>query len=115
MTPIRIGTREIQLAVWQATQVKDLLAKEGFSETQGARPLRRAIEKLLTVPLSLRILLANIPQNGEVRVHATNGKLEIEIPEMPIPIVDEEAEQTIDPLETIDEATTQIDAEVTSN
>jgi hydroxymethylbilane synthase len=28
---IRIGTRESQLAVWQATQVKDLLAQYGFS------------------------------------------------------------------------------------
>jgi hydroxymethylbilane synthase len=30
-TPIRIGTRESQLAVWQATQVKELLEKEGFT------------------------------------------------------------------------------------
>src|SRR6201994_4097650 len=28
-TPIRIGTRESQLAVWQATQVAALLEKEG--------------------------------------------------------------------------------------
>jgi hydroxymethylbilane synthase len=28
---IRIGTRESQLAVWQATQVKELLAKNGFA------------------------------------------------------------------------------------
>ena len=67
----------------------DLLCKEGFSQTQGARPLRRAIERLLTVPLSLRILLANIPKNGEVHVHAVDGKLEIDIRE-PAP-VDERA------------------------
>src|SRR5882757_11444050 len=30
-TPIRIGTRESQLAVWQATQVKELLAREGIA------------------------------------------------------------------------------------
>jgi hydroxymethylbilane synthase len=30
---IRIGTRESQLAVWQATQVKELLAQNGFSST----------------------------------------------------------------------------------
>jgi len=30
-TPIRIGTRESQLAVWQATQVKILLEKEGVA------------------------------------------------------------------------------------
>jgi ATP-dependent Clp protease ATP-binding subunit ClpA/CHAT domain-containing protein len=57
----------------------ELLCKEGFSETQGARPLRRTIERLLTVPLSLRILLANIPEHGEVHVSAVDGKLEIDI------------------------------------
>ena len=30
MGKIRIGTRESQLAIWQATQVKELLAKHGF-------------------------------------------------------------------------------------
>jgi ATP-dependent Clp protease ATP-binding subunit ClpA len=59
----------------------DLLCKEGFNQTQGARPLRRAIERLLTVPLSLRILLANIPENGQVHVTAVNNKLEIDIRE----------------------------------
>ena len=57
----------------------DLICTEGFSSTQGARPLRRTIERLLTVPLSLQILLANIPQNGEVHVSATDTKLEIDI------------------------------------
>ena len=28
---IRIGTRDSQLAVWQATQIKDLLGSEGFA------------------------------------------------------------------------------------
>jgi ATP-dependent Clp protease ATP-binding subunit ClpA len=59
----------------------DLLCKEGFSQTQGARPLRRTIERLLTVPLSLRILLANIPQNGDVFVSAVDGTLAIDIRE----------------------------------
>jgi len=57
----------------------ELLCKAGFSETQGARPLRRTIERLLTVPLSLRILLANIPEHGEIHVRAVDGKLEIDI------------------------------------
>jgi ATP-dependent Clp protease ATP-binding subunit ClpA len=57
----------------------DLLCREGFSQTQGARPLRRVIEKMLTVPLSLRILLADLPQSGEVHVSAVDGKLDISI------------------------------------
>jgi ATP-dependent Clp protease ATP-binding subunit ClpA/CHAT domain-containing protein len=71
----------------------DLLCREGFSQTQGARPLRRAIERLLTVPLSMRILLANIPQNGEVFVHAVDDKLEIDIREPESP-GDESIEET---------------------
>jgi|GEM_PF-117324 len=63
------------------TSAIELLCTEGFSETQGARPLRRVIEKLLTVPLSLRILLANIPEHGEVHVSAADGKLAIDIRE----------------------------------
>ncbi len=57
----------------------NLLCKEGFSPTQGARPLRRVIEKLLTVPLSLRILLGNIPEQASVHVGADEGKLTIDI------------------------------------
>jgi ATP-dependent Clp protease ATP-binding subunit ClpA len=59
----------------------DLLCKEGFNQAQGARPLRRAIERLLTVPLSLRILLANIPENGQISVTAINDKIEIDVEE----------------------------------
>jgi ATP-dependent Clp protease ATP-binding subunit ClpA/CHAT domain-containing protein len=55
----------------------ELLCKEGFSQTQGARPLRRVIERMLTVPLSLRILLGDISKNAEVHVSAVNDKLEI--------------------------------------
>ncbi|MBV9019604.1 MAG: AAA family ATPase [Ktedonobacteraceae bacterium] len=55
----------------------ELLCKEGFSQTQGARPLRRVIERMLTVPLSLRILLGDIAKNSEVHVSAVNDKLEI--------------------------------------
>lgn len=72
----------------------DLLCKEGFSPTQGARPLRRTIERLLTVPLSLQILLASIPQNGEVHVSAANMQLEIDIrtPDQKKDIPDQEAD-----------------------
>lgn len=59
----------------------ELLCKEGFSQTQGARPLRRVIEKMLTVPLSLRILLGSIPEQGVVHVSTQEGKLAIDIRE----------------------------------
>ncbi len=78
-----LGARLLEqgLTLHAADSAVDLLCKEGFSQTQGARPLRRAIERLLTVPLSLRILLANIPEHGEVHVEAVEGQLEIDIRE----------------------------------
>jgi ATP-dependent Clp protease ATP-binding subunit ClpC len=76
-----LATRLLEqgLTLYADDDAIDLLCKEGFSQTQGARPLRRAIEKLLTVPLSLRILLANIPERGVVHVSAEEGKLTIDI------------------------------------
>ena len=81
--------------------VIDLLCKEGFSQTQGARPLRRAVERLLTVPLSLRILLANIPENGEVHVSSVAGKLEIDIrePKTCEEVKEEEVEEVVEDAE----------------
>jgi ATP-dependent Clp protease ATP-binding subunit ClpA/CHAT domain-containing protein len=81
----------------------DLLCKEGFSQTQGARPLRRAIERLLTVPLSLRILLGNIPEHGIVQVKAIDGNLDIAIidPALSVeePVEAEEAEEAEESME----------------
>jgi len=76
----------------------DLLCKEGFTQTLGARPLRRVIEKMLTFPLSLRILLANIPERGEVHVSAEDDKLTIDIrePEPVEKMVEEEKEKQED-------------------
>src|SRR5258708_23615773 len=73
----------------------DLLCKAGFSQTQCARPLRRVIERMLTVPLSLRILLANIPEQGEVHVSADDGQLTLDIRE-PAQAEEEEEDVKVD-------------------
>ena len=59
---------------------------------------------MLTVPLSLRILLANIPENGEVHVAVVNGKLEIDIREPKV----------YDAEEIVEEAMAVEDAEVSA-
>jgi ATP-dependent Clp protease ATP-binding subunit ClpA/CHAT domain-containing protein len=81
MTELAARLLEQGLTLHADDSAIDLLCSEGFSETQGARPLRRVVEKLLTVPLSLRILLANIPARGEVHVSAIEGNLAIDIRE----------------------------------
>ncbi len=81
MQELAARLREQGLTLRADESAIDLLCREGFSQTQGARPLRRAIERLLTVPLSMRILLANVPRNGEVFVQAVDNKLDIDIRE----------------------------------
>ena len=48
--------------------VKQLLAKEGFDPQYGARPLRRAIQRLIEDPLSEEVLLGKFVANDTVRV-----------------------------------------------
>src|SRR6266571_1050475 len=97
MNELGVRLREQGLTLHADDSAIDLLCKEGFSQTQGARPLRRVIERLLTVPLSLRILIANIPEHGEVHVKALEGKLAIDIREPGTAAAEEiEAEAKVD-------------------
>ncbi len=43
--------------------IKEMLAKEGYDEKSGARPLRRTISRLIEDPLSEDLLLGRIPLN----------------------------------------------------
>ena len=47
---------------------KELLAKEGYDPQLGARPLRRAIQRLLEDPLSERVLHKEFPAGSTVLV-----------------------------------------------
>ena len=55
---------------------KELLAKEGFDPQYGARPLRRAVQRLVEDPLAEEILLGRFVANDTVVVDADeNGKI----------------------------------------
>jgi len=54
-----LADRRLKLEVTPAA--KDLIISEGYDPTYGARPMRRAIQRLIQDPLSLRII------NGEFR------------------------------------------------
>lgn len=56
-------------------QVCDHIAKAGFDEKYGARPLRRAIQNQVEDPLSEEILAGNVKQNGTVTVSMKDGKI----------------------------------------
>ncbi len=57
---------------------KDLLVQEGFDPTYGARPLRRAIQRLVEDPLSDEILRGRFRSGDRVLVDAQEGRLTFE-------------------------------------
>lgn len=69
----RLQDQELKLKV--SSKAKDVLAKEGFDPMFGARPLRRAITRLLENPLSEEILAGKYKAGDTVEVDAADDKL----------------------------------------
>jgi ATP-dependent Clp protease ATP-binding subunit ClpC len=67
----RIEGQGLHLTV--SDEVKDLLAREGFDRTLGARPLRRAIQRLVEDPLSESLLHGTFQEGDTVRAVLEDG------------------------------------------
>jgi ATP-dependent Clp protease ATP-binding subunit ClpB len=72
----RLAERRIELEVSDAA--KELLAEEGWDPAYGARPLKRAIQRLLENPLALRLLEGDFAEGDTVRVDVEEGELAFE-------------------------------------
>jgi ATP-dependent Clp protease ATP-binding subunit ClpB len=69
----RLAERRIELEVTGAA--KELLAEEGWDPAYGARPLKRAIQRLIENPLALELLEGRFAEGDAVRVDARGGEL----------------------------------------
>jgi ATP-dependent Clp protease ATP-binding subunit ClpB len=69
----RLADRKIKLEV--AEKAKELLANEGYDPSFGARPLKRAIQRLLQDPLSMRILEGEFKEGDTVKAEAKRGEI----------------------------------------
>ena len=58
--------------------VMDYLAKEGYDNKMGARPLQRKIDELLRVPLSKKIIFEKV-KNATVNVNIVDDKIDFQI------------------------------------
>jgi len=72
----RLAERKLSLEVTDAA--KELLAEEGWDPAYGARPLKRAIQRLLENPLALRLLDGDFAEGDTVRVDAEDAELAFE-------------------------------------
>jgi ATP-dependent Clp protease ATP-binding subunit ClpB len=79
----RLAERGIELEVTDAA--KELLAEEGWDPAYGARPLKRAIQRLLENPLALELLEGRFAEGDAVRVDAHDGELRFEKAATPEP------------------------------
>jgi len=80
----RLAERKLSLAVTDGA--KELVAEEGWDPAYGARPLKRAIQRLLENPLALRLLEGDFAEGDVVRVDADDGELVFERAEAAVPV-----------------------------
>jgi ATP-dependent Clp protease ATP-binding subunit ClpB len=59
-------------------EAKEVIAEAGWDPTYGARPLKRALQRLVENPLALRLLEGEFAEGDTVRVDARGGELTFE-------------------------------------
>jgi len=69
----RLADKRITLELTPATQ--ELLAREGYDPVYGARPLKRAIQRLVQDPLALQLLNGTFTEGDTVVVDAKRGQI----------------------------------------
>jgi ATP-dependent Clp protease ATP-binding subunit ClpB len=72
----RLAARGISIELTEAA--KEHLAEAGWDPTYGARPLKRALQRLVENPLALRLLEGEFEEGDTVRVDVENGELVFE-------------------------------------
>jgi ATP-dependent Clp protease ATP-binding subunit ClpB len=72
----RLAERKLSLELTDAA--KEVLAEAGWGPTYGARPLKRALQRLVENPLAQRLLAGEFAEGETIRVDAQNGELVFE-------------------------------------
>jgi ATP-dependent Clp protease ATP-binding subunit ClpB len=72
----RLAERRIELELTDAA--KEVLAEAGWDPAYGARPLKRAIQRLVENPLALRLLEGDFADGDTIRVDAEDSELRFE-------------------------------------
>jgi ATP-dependent Clp protease ATP-binding subunit ClpB len=72
----RLAERRITLDL--TNTAKETLAEAGWDPAYGARPLKRAIQRLVENPLALRLLEGDFADGDTIRVDAQDGVLDFE-------------------------------------
>ena len=66
---------EKQITIDLTDAARDLLAEHGFDPAYGARPLKRAIQRMVLDPLAVRIIKGEVQSHSRVHIDAGEGEL----------------------------------------
>ncbi len=69
----RLAEHGLEIELTQAA--KEWLAEQGYDETFGARPLKRALQRSVESPLSIKLLRGEFGKSDQVLVDAVDGEL----------------------------------------
>jgi ATP-dependent Clp protease ATP-binding subunit ClpB len=69
----RLGERGLGLELTEAA--KEHVAEAGWDPTYGARPLKRALQRMVENPLALRLLEGEFAEGDTIRVDVADGEL----------------------------------------
>jgi ATP-dependent Clp protease ATP-binding subunit ClpB len=75
---LRARLAERGIAIELTDEAKEHVAEAGWDPTYGARPLKRAIQRLVENPLALRLLEGDFGDGDTVRVDVLDGELDFE-------------------------------------
>jgi ATP-dependent Clp protease ATP-binding subunit ClpA len=70
----RLAERKISIELSPAA--KELIAKDGFDPVFGARPIRRAIQRLVLDPLAQKVLSGEFTEGDTVFVDVRGGEVQ---------------------------------------
>lgn len=76
----RLAAKEIKIEI--SEKARNLLVKEGFDPSLGARPMKRVIQRLILDPLSIKIVTNEISEGSRVMIDERSGKIIFELPKV---------------------------------
>jgi ATP-dependent Clp protease ATP-binding subunit ClpB len=84
LTRLRERLAQRGLGLELTDEAKELVAEAGWDPAYGARPLKRALQRLVENPLALRLLEGEFAEGDTVRVDALDGELVFEKAASPV-------------------------------
>jgi ATP-dependent Clp protease ATP-binding subunit ClpA len=72
----QLAERQINIEI--SSEASDWLAKTGYDQQMGARPLARVIQEHVKKPLSEEVLFGKLTKGGTVRILMKDGKLDLQ-------------------------------------